>query len=53
MGHADLPRNLSRDHAAFEEVGRLHATLLHGVVITQASTASVGGPSRLLLLYRN
>jgi hypothetical protein len=37
----------------FKEVGRPHAMQLHGLVITQASTASVGGPSRLLLLYRN
>jgi hypothetical protein len=42
MSHADLTRNLSWDHAAFQQVGCLHPPLLHGVVITQTSTASIG-----------
>jgi hypothetical protein len=34
MGHADLPRNLSRSYAAFQQVGCPHPTLFHRVVIT-------------------
>jgi len=29
MGHADLPRNLSRDDASFNQVSRTHPTQLH------------------------
>src|SRR4051794_8729420 len=54
MGDADPTRNLGWDHAAVKQVGRLHPTLLHGVVITQAARAPIDRPSvLLLLLYRN
>ena len=52
MGHTDASRDLSWDHAAFQQVGRPHPTRLHGLMITLPNHASVR-PSPVIVLYRN
>jgi hypothetical protein len=52
MGHADATRDLSWDHAAFQQSGRPHPPLFHGLMITLPDNASVR-PSPAIVLYRN
>jgi hypothetical protein len=52
MRHTDATRDLSWDHAAFQQVGRPHPTRFHGLMISLPDNASVR-PSRVIVLYRN
>ena len=52
MRHTHATSDLSWDHVTFQQVGRPHPTLFHGLMISLPDNASVR-PSRVIVLYRN